>query len=198
MKQYADVILPIAPFTENEGTFVNAEGAWQSFSAASVPKEKVKPAWQVIRALAQAMSLSDFDHYHQVTDIRDELKKQVAAMPAYQAPPVKLNAVPPKHKGLLRMGAYPMYRVDGIVRRAESLQETLRNTPVAIGLNAKEARNLGFVVDDQVTAIQGGTRVTLPVVIDNRLADGIVSIPMGYRETAGFGEVMALVEFERE
>jgi len=197
MKTYADVILPIAPFTENEGTFVNVEGTWQSFDAASPAKGKAKPAWKVIRALARAMELDGFD-YEFVTDIRDELKDKVDSMTPYQPQPVELGEAPEFGEGLLRMGAYPMYCVDGIVRRAKSLQETMQNGIASIGLNKKEADKLGFNLGDQVTAIQGGTRVVLPVMIDHRLADGIVSIPMGLRETAGFGEVMAFVELERE
>ncbi|MCB1827091.1 MAG: molybdopterin-dependent oxidoreductase, partial [Coxiellaceae bacterium] len=197
MKTYADVILPIAPFTENEGTFVNVEGTWQSFDAAGPLKGKAKPAWQVIRAIARAMQMSGFD-YEFVTDIRDEVKAKVEAMSPYQPKPVSLGEKPALKKGLLRMGAYPPSCVDGVVRRAKALQETNHQGTASIGLNEKEAKALGFNLGDRVTAIQGGTRVTLPVLIDNRLADGIVSIPMGLPETAGFGEVMAFVEFDRE
>lgn len=196
MKRYADVILPMTPFTENEGTFVNAEGTWQSFDAAGPAKGRSKPAWKIIRAMARAMKMNGFD-YKSVNDIRDELKDKVESMTPYQAQPVTLEKPPIMEKGLLRMGAFPAYCVDGIVRRAKSLQEAMRRV-AAIGLNQNEADKLGFNLGDRVTAIQGGTRVTLPIMIDNRLADGIVSIPMGFPETAGFGEVMAFIELERE
>ena len=197
MKQYANVILPTAPFTENEGTFVNAAGTWQSFDAASPIKEKVKPAWKIVRALARAMQMTGFD-YKVVTDIRDELKDKVHSMTVEPSKSISLDQVPHVDKGLLRMGAYSIYGGDSIVRRAKSLQEAMSDRVVSIGLNAKEANALGLNLGDRVTATQSGTRVTLPLMIDNRLADGVVSIPMGCPETAGFGEVMALVALQRE
>lgn len=197
MKRYADVILPMAPFSENEGTFVNSEGRWQSFQACGPAKGQAKPAWKIIRALARAMQMNGFD-YQCVDDVRDELKDKVASMPlSSQAKAFKLNRHPPKLNSLFRIGAVPVFCVDGITRRAKSLQEANRCMAV-IGLNSKEAKKRCFHFGDQVSAIQGQSRVTLPLMIDDRLADGIVSIPMGLTETAGFGEVMASVELERE
>src|SRR5207302_11024437 len=48
---YADVLLPIAPFTETAGTFVNTEGRLQSFYAAVNPLGGSRPGWKVLRAL---------------------------------------------------------------------------------------------------------------------------------------------------
>jgi NADH-quinone oxidoreductase subunit G len=197
MKTYADVILPITPFTENEGTFVNAAGTWQSFEAACTPTGNAQPAWKIIRAIARAMKLEGLD-YQSVTDIRDELKDKVDSITSSAAQPAALSALPLPAGELLRMGAYSTYCVDSVVRRSPSLQETRKNNIASIGLNPKNAVALGFKSGDQVTAIQGGTRITLPVMINQRLAEGIVSIPMGLTETAGFGEVMAPVELERE
>ena len=35
MRDYADVLLPLAAFTETSGTYVSAEGRWQSFNGSS-------------------------------------------------------------------------------------------------------------------------------------------------------------------
>ncbi len=197
MKAYADVILPITPFTENEGTLVNSEGLWQSFESASTAKGKSKPAWQVIRGLARAMQLTGFD-YTRVTDIRDELKSQVDSRPpAPITPPSSLGEPPLLNCDLLRVGAYPMYCIDGVVRRAQSLQDTMDPKLMAIGLNAKEADKRGFSMGDRVRARQGDSYIILPIRIDPFLAEGIVSIPIGLNETSGFGEAMAWVELER-
>jgi len=50
----ADVLLPIAPFTETSGTFVNAEGRAQSFHAVVKPLGEARPAWKVLRVLGNA------------------------------------------------------------------------------------------------------------------------------------------------
>ena len=77
MHQYADFILPVAPFSETDGSFVNMCGQWQSFSAASVPHKDAKPAWKILRALATLSHLSGFS-YKNVHAVRDAIEKQIA------------------------------------------------------------------------------------------------------------------------
>ena len=58
--EFSDVLLPIAPFTETPGTFVNAEGRVQSFHAVVKPLGEARPAWKVLRVLANLLGLSGF------------------------------------------------------------------------------------------------------------------------------------------
>ncbi|WP_205191676.1 NADH-quinone oxidoreductase subunit NuoG, partial [Burkholderia sp. LMG 13014] len=46
---YADVLLPVAPFTETAGTYVNAEGTVQSFNGVVRPLGDTRPGWKVLR-----------------------------------------------------------------------------------------------------------------------------------------------------
>ncbi len=55
--EFSDVLLPIAPFTETPGTFVNAEGRVQSFHAVVKPLGEARPAWKVLRVLANMLGL---------------------------------------------------------------------------------------------------------------------------------------------
>ena len=59
--EFSDVLLPIAPFTETPGTFVNAEGRVQSFHAVVKPLGEARPAWKVLRVLANLLGLPGFD-----------------------------------------------------------------------------------------------------------------------------------------
>ena len=59
--EFSDVLLPIAPFTETPGTFVNAEGRVQSFHAVVKPLGETRPAWKVLRVLANLLGLPGFD-----------------------------------------------------------------------------------------------------------------------------------------
>ena len=59
---YADVLLPIAPWTETSGTFVNTEGRVQSFNAVVKPLGETRPAWKVLRVLGNLLGLAGFDH----------------------------------------------------------------------------------------------------------------------------------------
>src|SRR5216117_3080022 len=59
---YANVLLPIVPFTETSGTYVNCEGRMQSFNGAVKPLGEARPAWKVLRVLGNLMRLPGFDH----------------------------------------------------------------------------------------------------------------------------------------
>ena len=71
---HAHVILPMAPFTETSGTFVNALGIWQSFKGMAKPLQSTRPAWKILRALGNFLHLNDFA-YESSEDVRHEVKK---------------------------------------------------------------------------------------------------------------------------
>ena len=66
-----DVLLPIAPFTETPGTFVNAEGRVQSFHGVVKPRGETRPAWKVLRVLGNLLGLPGFE-YETSEEVRDE------------------------------------------------------------------------------------------------------------------------------
>ena len=114
---FSDVLLPIAPFTETSGSFVNSEGRLQSFHAVVKPLGETRPAWKVMRVLANLLGLPGFDF----ETSQDVLAKATATAP------VLSNAT----SATLRMAgevADPVvasiYQLDGVVRRAPSLQLT--------------------------------------------------------------------------
>ena len=59
--EYADVLLPVAPFAETSGTFVNCEGRVQSFNGTVKPLGEARPAWKVLRVLGSLLGRPDFD-----------------------------------------------------------------------------------------------------------------------------------------
>ena len=73
----ADVLLPIAPFTETSGTFVNAEGRVQSFHGVVKPLGEARPAWKVLRVLGNLLGLAGFD-FETSDEVRDEALGDVA------------------------------------------------------------------------------------------------------------------------
>ncbi len=119
----ADVLLPIAPFTETSGTFVNAEGRVQSFHAVVKPMGEARPAWKVLRVLGNMMKAEGFD-YESSQDVLADIFG--GAAPAF-LPADRLNNAcsAPTHAGV---GQAPctaaIYQLDGLVRRASSLQMT--------------------------------------------------------------------------
>ena len=121
---FSDVLLPIAPFTETPGSFVNAEGRIQSFHAVVKPRGETRPAWKVLRVLANLLNLPGFDF-----DSSQDILKRIPGAETAQVPasrmgnqiqcPINVSSAP---------GAAPavasIYQLDGLVRRASSLQLT--------------------------------------------------------------------------
>jgi NADH dehydrogenase/NADH:ubiquinone oxidoreductase subunit G len=56
-RDYADVLLPITPFTETSGSFVNTEGRIQSFTGVVRPLGDARPGWKVLRVLGNLLAL---------------------------------------------------------------------------------------------------------------------------------------------
>ncbi|MGB4193843.1 MAG: NADH-quinone oxidoreductase subunit NuoG [Limnohabitans sp.] len=114
---FSDVLLPIAPFTETSGSFVNAEGRLQSFHAVVKPLAETRPAWKVLRVLANLLD---------IPGVSFETSKEVLAR-ATAKPLVASNATRAAIT-LTATTAAPVsasiYQLDSIVRRAPSLQLT--------------------------------------------------------------------------
>jgi NADH-quinone oxidoreductase subunit G len=122
---FCDVILPISPFTETSGSFVNAEGRLQSFHAVVKPLAETRPAWKVLRVLANMLDLPGFD-FDASTDVLNKLTGQAAALAAI--PMDKLGNTTTAAIDISEVKTQPVfaaiYQIDGIVRRASSLQMT--------------------------------------------------------------------------
>ena len=120
---FSDVLLPIAPFSETPGTFVNAEGRVQGFHAVTKPLGETRPAWKVLRVLANLLELPGFDF-----ESAQDVLKQVPAAAAAQVPAEYLGNSTQAGIDLSAAGPSPVvasiYQLDGLVRRATSLQLT--------------------------------------------------------------------------
>ena len=122
---FCDVILPISPFTETSGTFVNAEGRLQSFHAVVKPLGETRPAWKVLRVLANMLDLPSFD-FDASTDVLNKLTGQTSALssiPVEKLGNLTASSIDLSESDIQAVSA-AIYQVDGIVRRASSLQMT--------------------------------------------------------------------------
>ena len=125
----SDVLLPIAPFTETSGSFVNAEGRLQSFHAVVRPLGDTRPAWKVLRVLGNLLGLSGFDADSSQAVLASVLPgvgsgELVAASRLSNAD----AGVGPAAADLGPVQSRPcvasIYQLDSLVRRASSLQLT--------------------------------------------------------------------------
>jgi len=189
----ADVLLPMAGFAETSGTYVNGDGAWQSFSGAVTPMGEARPAWKILRVMG---NLLDADGFDQVSsqDVLEEARNSAEGrqldnnVTATLSQERRLSG-----SGLTRIGDVPIYATDAMVRRAPALQKTNDAIAAAIRINPVEAAKAGLADGDEAAVIQDGNRVTLPVEIDPGVADGSVRVcaALAGSETLGgqFGEV---------
>ena len=132
---YADVLLPISPFTETPGTFVSTEGRVQSFHATVKPLGESRPAWKVLRVLGGLLGLEGFA-YETAEQVRTECLegRDVASLLSNRT-----NASAPDSaagaKGLQRVADVPIYFTDSLVRRSEPLQEAADSKPPRARMN---------------------------------------------------------------
>ncbi|MDP2985134.1 molybdopterin-dependent oxidoreductase, partial [Hydrogenophaga sp.] len=121
----SDVLLPVAPFTETSGSFVNAEGRLQSFHAVVRPLGETRPAWKVIRVLGNLLGLAGFDADSSQAVLASALPG-VASGAVVDA--ARLNNASTASIDLSPAVAEPcvasIYQLDGLVRRAPALQLT--------------------------------------------------------------------------
>ena len=120
----SDVLLPVAPFTETSGTFVNAEGRVQSFHAVVKPLGDTRPAWKVLRVLANLLELPGFDYESSQDVLTAAIGAETKEVPsALRSNITKVAAKVPDNEADEPVTA-SIYQLDGIVRRATSLQRT--------------------------------------------------------------------------
>lgn len=192
----ADVLLPIAPFSETGGSFVNAEGRLQSFHGVVRGLGDSRPAWKVLRVLGNLLGLAGFGH-ESVEEVRAEALGDVATLPQKLSNRVDGNASRPfVVQGLQRVADVPVYATDALVRRAESLQATNDARPPVAGLPAALWAQLGLGEGAKVRVSQGGAAVVLPARLDTTLASGTVRVPAGHLVTAGLGAMFGPIAVE--
>ncbi len=115
---FSDVILPIAPFTETSGSFVNAEGRLQSFHAVVKPLAETRPAWKVLRVLANLLDIPGVSFETSQDVLARATAQPLAASNATRAA-INLTGTTTPAPAIASI-----YQLDGIVRRAPSLQLT--------------------------------------------------------------------------
>ncbi|HEF5870343.1 TPA: NADH-quinone oxidoreductase subunit G [Burkholderia cenocepacia] len=197
---YADVLLPVAPFTETAGTFVNAEGTVQSFNGVVRPLGDTRPAWKVLRVLGSLLGLPNFE-YETAEEVRlaalgdagvaGRLSNQTSVAPARAA----ANAA---NGGLERLADVPIYHADALVRRAGALHLTAAAKAAnAAALPAALFDKLGLKEGDAVRVRQGERAVQLPAVRDANLAETVVRVSAATPAGAALGSLSGELVVEK-
>jgi NADH-quinone oxidoreductase subunit G len=197
--EYAHAVLPIAPFTETSGTFVNAEGRVQSFSGTVRPLGDARPGWKVLRVLGNELELPGFEYDTPEavraaaipSDLAARLSNATTLVPALVRPA----------GGTQRIADVPIYFVDAIVRRAEALQATRDARPPKAAANAATLARFGLAPGAKARVVQpsaqGAASALLECALDDRLPDGVVHVPAAHASTATLGAMFGTIALER-
>ncbi|MBL0086408.1 MAG: NADH-quinone oxidoreductase subunit G [Ideonella sp.] len=193
----ADVLLPIAPFTETAGCFVNAEGRVQAFQGVVPPLGDARPGWKVLRVLGNLLDLAGFDQ-ETVDEVRGQALGDLAALPTRLdnrsvAGPQVVQLV----HGLERIADVPIYATDALVRRATSLQLTNDARAPQVGLPTSLWRQLGLKAGDKVRVAQGAASAVLAAREDASLDAKAVRVPAGHPDTATLGAMFGSLTVEK-
>ncbi|MFA7623878.1 MAG: NADH-quinone oxidoreductase subunit NuoG [Pusillimonas sp.] len=194
-QDWATVMLPVAPYTETSGTFVNAEGRAQSFRGTVSPLGESRPAWKVLRVMGNLFDLPGFDDEtsESVRDtalagnVLDRLSNNVVAAPGLSAPV----------SGLERVADMPIYRSDAIVRRAEPLQAAPASQPPVLRAHSATLASLGLAAGDSARVASAAGQVVLAVQVDDGVAQGAVRVAAGFPQTLALGSAFGQVTVER-
>jgi len=183
-QQYADMVLPIAAYAETAGTYVNVLGEWQSFKSVAQQVGESRPAWKVLRVIANFMELPGFD-YVSSQQVLEECRAQVTAT-AVGIDNIELPQALPHTSGQPQQVSYvPIYAVDNVVRRSMPLQAT-HDANMVVTIHPELAKTLAVKSGDLLAVTQGKVKVKLPVRVFEGLAKHNVLLPIGVPETMMF------------
>ena len=195
--EYANALLPIAPFTETSGTFISTEGRVQSFNGVVLPLAETRPAWKVLRVIGNLAGLPGFEYDSSEAVRRDAIGDGNVLSRLNNS----LRAVPVAHIAgdtieMERIGEVAPYQADAIVRRAAALQKSAVGAPPVATMHGMDLTRLGINDGDSIKISQGSGVVVVNVKKDDKLPAHCIRIPGGHEATAVLGGLFGSVSLE--
>jgi NADH-quinone oxidoreductase subunit G len=196
---FADVILPVSPFTETSGTFVNAEGRVQSFSGVVKPRGDARPAWKLLRVLGNVLNLDGFT-YDSSESVRDDVLGKGVEFAAGLSNDLK-DVVPavaqPSIVGLQRIADVPINFADPMARRSPVLQQTADSVAPTARFSERTLTEIGIAENALVRIKQGSGEAVLVAKADNNVPANCVRVSAAHSSTAMLGEMFGSISVER-
>ncbi len=196
--QYADALLPVAPFTETAGSFVNCEGRVQSFQGVVKPRGDTRPAWKVLRVLGNLLGRDGFA-YESIDEVRASILPAGADLASRLANGTRVEVVTPAGAagGLERIADVPIHFADPLVRRAPALQRTADARPPRARMNAVTLASLGATDGVQLRVRQGRGEAVLTAVADAAVPAGAIRIAAAHPSTCGLDGLSGPITVEK-
>jgi NADH-quinone oxidoreductase subunit G len=190
IKEYADVILPMGLYAETSGTYINLDHTWQTVAGALPPPHQARPAWKILRVLGNLLQTPAFD-YSSTDDVLKEVQSKIDRSQLREHDLFYPESLPLTQHELVRVGEWPLYRSDAIVRRAQPLQACAAADVSCIRIHPKTAEKLHL--GNTATVSQGHIEITLPLKRDVRIAPDVVWVANAMPETVDLGHAFAAI-----
>ncbi|MEJ7745825.1 MAG: NADH-quinone oxidoreductase subunit NuoG [Luteimonas sp.] len=178
----ADVILPIGLLPEIDATLTNLDGRDQLAMAGGKLPGEARPGWRVLRALGAELGAPGFE-FTDFTGLRASIAN-LEASNGKREPASKISRAATPSFGLDVVVSQAIYRTDGVVRRAQALQDHPLTLGPRITLHANDAKTAGLEDGAMAKVDNGAGTATLQVVVSDKVAPGCVWIESGYGATA--------------
>ena len=189
-------MLPVAPFTETAGTFVNCEGRAQAFNGVVPPLGDTRPAWKVLRVLGSLIGLAGFG-FDDIDAVRAEIASGAGiAARLSNTTQVEIEEPAAAANGVERVTDVPIYFTDALVRRAVSLQKTADARPPVARANAATLSKLKLKPGAEARLRLGADEAKLTMALDTGVPDGCVRIAAGHRATSTLGSMFGSITVE--
>lgn len=201
IRDKADLVLPLASFTETSGTFVNVEGLWQSFKGCTQTEGGIRQGWKILTALGQLLVPDAFE-YADTISVRNEVKEACREINLNNHCGVESShtSLPGKvePRSLLKVGANPIYSSDSLVRASQPLQNTpLTELQSVAAMNQAQVDKLKLTGAEQIQVSQGEGAAMLPLRIDENVPDGCIYVPTGIDAVKELSGAFGIVELEK-
>ncbi len=195
----AHVLLPCGPFTETGGSLVNAEGRLQTFNGVVQAHGESRPAWKILRVLANRLDLKGFD-FDSVADVRHEALgglTETGALDPYLSNVLSGSvgrSVGQVSGGLERIADVPVYFSDAVVRRAASLQKTADAAAPRARIHPDTLSRLNIESGATVIVAQPGGEARVLAQADPTVSPDCVRLAAGHPLTANLASLSGSVE----
>ena len=198
MLEYADVLLPVAAFTETSGTFVSTEGRIQGFNGVCPPPGEARPAWKVLRVLGNLLAISGFE-YDSSEAVRSDVIGSASGFVSRLDNSISGQqiVIEPGTDGLQRVADVPIYFADSLVRRGKALARTRDAALPEARLSPATLSKLGIAAGAQLRVRQGNGEAILAVRADDAVPDGCARVAAAHGCTATLGDMFGMINVER-
>jgi len=167
-----DVVLPMTPFTETSGTFINMEKTIQSFSAVTPPVGQSRPGWKILRVLANFLQLEGFSY-----DSSEEVKTD-AIIEMDKKNEFSLNDFKPSNieRGIEVLNVVRANDSDMIVRRATSLHQNKNKDQSCCLINPTTMLEEGLIEGQKIKISSSEAEILINVKADDNVCLNAVVI----------------------